>query len=50
MRMREYRDYFNYTLNITKLSKTPDAGMYQCFAKNDGGEAMAYAAIDVQSK
>ena len=50
MKYATYRDYRNYTLNVTNLNKDLDSGMYQCFAKNDGGEDMAYTAINVQSK
>ena len=50
MRYATYRDYRNYTLNVTNLNKDLDSGMYQCFARNDGGEDMAYTAINVQSK
>ena len=50
MSYRQYRDYRNYTLNVTKLNQDIDGGMYQCFAKNDGGEDMAYTAVNVQSK
>ena len=50
MSYRQYNDYRNYTLNVTKLNQNIDSGMYQCFAKNDGGEDMAYTAVNVQSK
>ena len=50
MSYKQYNDYRNYTLNVTKLNQNIDSGMYQCFAKNDGGEDMAYTAVNVQSK
>jgi hypothetical protein len=50
MGYRTYRGYRNYTLNVTKLNKDVDSGMYQCFANNYGGEDMAYTAVNVQSK
>ncbi len=50
MKYRTYTNYRNYTLNVTKLNKDIDSGMYQCFAKNDGGEDMAYTGVNVLSK
>ncbi|XP_028395112.1 protein sidekick-1-like [Dendronephthya gigantea] len=46
---RTHGYYRNYTLNVTKLNKDNDGGMYQCFAQNDGGSDMAYTAINVQT-
>ena len=50
MSYKTYWNYRNYTLNVTKLNKDDDSGMYQCFARNDGGEAMAYTDVNVLSK
>lgn len=50
MTYKTYMGYRNYTLNVTKLNKDVDSGMYQCFATSDGGEDMAYTAINVVSK
>lgn len=50
MTERRYQNYRNYTLNVTRLKKDPDEGMYQCFARNEGGEGMAYTSVEVISK